>query len=157
MPIATPDLAIPLRTALLNSSDISGQLAVYRDNDAIFTRRPAPVPPDGYTNGVDKPLIMISGDLALIDDAGYLDAEHNIHTRDITVYGSNATTDDYRKVEELARAIRDVFHRAPDAITVPDWTVLQIWAIGPHPAPDDDDMIVARVVTLQIQLLARLG
>jgi len=81
--------------------------------------------------------------------------------RDISIYGqidvANPSTDQYRTVELIAYSLFDQFHRKRPAIAAKNlpkgWSVIQIWATGPKPAPTDDDMTVARVVTLQIELL----
>ena len=139
-----PDLAAPLRAALIGSASITALLTAFEGTYPIFTRRPAP------TNA-PWPMIMISPDIAKSDQDG-LDDRRPVITRDVTVYGQNIEAIDYRNVETLGRYIHDLFHRRWNAITVTDWKVVQIIANGPIPAPVDDDQTVARMVSLRIEL-----
>jgi len=94
---------------------------------------------------------MVSPDVS-VDDADGIDDQRPRLVRDITIYGLNKNVTEYRVVETLARAVRDLFHRNRHAITVTDWAVVDIVTRGPMPAPVDDDSEVARLVTLTIQL-----
>ena len=89
--------------------------------------------------------------LRILEQDG-IDDFRPIQTRDVTVYGQNDTAAHYRTVESLAYAIRNLFHSQRQSITVTGWGVIQINCQGPIPAPTDDDQMVARMVSLQIQL-----
>lgn len=139
-----PDLAAPLRTALIAEAGITTNLSAYKGSFPVFTRRPAPV-------DAPFPMILVSPDVAKTDRDGINDWQPII-TRDVTVYGQNSTSAKYRTVEDIAFAIHDLFHGQRNAISVSDWHVIQIRARGPIPAPVDDDQTVARMVMLEIQL-----
>lgn len=141
------DLAAPIRTALIGSAEITNQLEGYKVSYPVFTRRPAPL---------DAPpiMIMVSPNVAKADQDG-IDDERPIIVRDVAVYGPNEPAENYRKVESIAFAVHDLFHRQRTAITVSGWYVVMITATGPIPAPTDDDKTVGRVVSLTI-MLARL-
>lgn len=139
-----PDVSAPIRAALLAEATVIANLSAYAGSYPVFTRRP--VPPDA-----PERVIMVSPDVS-VDDADGIDDQRPRLVRDITIYGLNKNVTEYRVVETLARAVRDLFHRNRHAITVTDWAVVDIVTRGPMPAPVDDDSEVARLVTLTIQL-----
>ena len=138
------DLAAPLRSALVGAGAVTALLPVYSGTYPVFTRRPAPA-------DAPFPMILVSPDISMIDRDGVND-QRPIVERDVAVYGENDTAQKYRNVEALAYAVRDLFHRQRAAITVAGWTVVQITARGPHPAPTDDNQAVGRLVVLTIEL-----
>lgn len=138
------DLAGPLRAALIGSAPITALLAAYKGSYTVFTRRPAPA-------DATYPMIIVSPDIALSQNDG-ISNFRPVQTRDVTVYGQNDTPAKYRAVESLGYLIRGLIHSQPRSITVPDWHVVDINAVGPIPAPVDDDQTIARVVSLSIQL-----
>lgn len=142
--MSAPDLAAPLRTAIVGATAITSLLTAYKNSFPVFTRRPAPT---------DAPpiIIMISPDIAKTDEDGLSD-ERPVILRDVSVFGPNNDAEPYRDVETIAGHVFDLFHRNRNAITVPGWHVVAITATGPIPAPTDDDQTVARLVTLRIQL-----
>lgn len=146
--MSAADLAAPIRSAIIANSAITSFLSAYKSSFPVFTRRPAPT-------DVDYPIIMVSPDVSISDQDGLTDYRP-IQQRDVTVYGQNNTNQKYRAVEALAYHIRQMFHSQWQAITVPDWKVVDINCLGPIPAPTDDDKTIARVVSLTIQL-AKLG
>ncbi len=147
--MTSPDLAIPIRNAIIRNGSIMGLLPTYLDSDNVYTRRPIP-------SNAPFPMIVISTDLSR-EDRGGLKDEHLFILRDVTVYGSNETAENYRNVETLAYELVDLFHRRPKSITVTGWKVLQVWASGPKAAPADDDTNIARAVTLKIELQAKFA
>lgn len=138
------DLAIPLRTAIVNNATIIALLPAYKGSFPVFTRRPAP-------ENAPYPMILISTDVSANNEDGINDYRP-IQERDVAVYGMNDTAVNYRNVETIARAVRTLFHRQRQAITVSGWHVVTITARGPFAAPTDDDKTVGRVVPLVIQL-----
>lgn len=138
------NLAIPLRTAIVGASSIIAELTAYQDSYPVFTRRTVPT-------DAPYPMIVVSSDVLLGEEDGIND-ERPVPVRDIAVYGQNDTPANYRKVETIAYALRTLFHRKPGIIIVPGWSVTQILARGPMPAPTDDDQTVGRVVELTIRL-----
>jgi len=150
---ASPDLAIPLRNAIIANSNIMGNLPLYTTgDDNVFTSRPVPA-------DAPYPMIVISPDLSRTDMGGLRD-ERYISMRDVTVYGQTQPlsqgVSQYRLVETIAFLLFDLFHRNQKAIVVPSWKVVQIWGSGPSPAPTDDDMTVGRIVSLRIELNAAM-
>jgi hypothetical protein len=146
-----PDLAVPIRTALLGNATITADLATYAGAPAIFTRRPAP--PDAK-----YPMIMVSPNVAKTDRDG-IDDLRPIITRDIAVYNLNDNPDQYRVVETLADIIYSMFHYERNSLGSfsNGWSVTTVYCTGPIPAPADDDMHVGRVVTLVIFLANNAG
>lgn len=140
------DLSEELRAAIIAASSVTDELPAWFDGFPVHTRRP--VPADTPT-----PFIAISPDVSNVDTLEQLSSQAPEIIRDIGVYAEQATAADYRKVERIAYAIRDLFHRTRRAITVSGYTVKQILATGPIPAPVDDDADVGRIVTLTIQLV----
>jgi hypothetical protein len=124
------NLAAPIRAALIAESDVTSQLQAYEGSFPVFTRRPAP-------SDAPPVLLFVSPDIALTDEDGISD-RRNRHVRDVSIYGPNEPASEYRKVESLGYAVRELFHRNRDAIEVPGWDVVDIVASGPIPAPTDD-------------------
>lgn len=141
-----PDLAGPIRAAILNNTAIVALLPVYLGSRTVFTRRPAP--PDA-----PYPLIMVSGNIAKVDQDGIADSRPLI-TRDLAVYGTNETAAHYRTVEEIADILFAMFDKVHNAIDVETdgWNLVGIYCTGPIVAPVDDDLHVGRIVSLQIRL-----
>jgi hypothetical protein len=142
--MSAADLAAPLIAALLGDAAITSQLAAYKGAYPVFNRRPVPV-------GAPYPMIVVSPDIVVSDQDG-IDDFRPIQDRDIAVYGLNSDAAKYRTVEDLAYAVRELFHSVRTAITVPGWHVININASGPVPAPTDDDQTIARLVTLRVEL-----
>ena len=140
--MANPDLAEPIRTALINASFTL--LPTYKGALTIFTRRPVP-------SDAPYPMVVISPDISQTSNDG-LNDQQPVVRRDVTVYGQNDTSVKYRVVEDLAYQIQDYFHRQRQTLTVSTWHVVGITAGGPNIAPTDDDNIVARVIPLMISL-----
>lgn len=141
------DLSAPIRTAIIGESSITSLLTAYKSSWPVFTRRPAP-------NDATLPIILISPDIAVTDEDGVSDFRPII-VRDISVYGRNDEADQYRAVEQIGYALRNLFHRQRSALTVSGWTVMQIIAAGPMPAPVDDEQSVGRLVELTVHLASR--
>lgn len=136
------DIAAPLRTALISVAEISGPLALWNNEPAVFTRRPVPA-------DASFPMIVINP-AAAITDQDYLDRQLPIVMRDIGIYGRQP--DDVRIVDAISYAIRDHFHRNRWAITPDGFGVIQIIARGPFPGPTDSATTIGRIVGLTIQL-----
>lgn len=142
------DLSIPLRTAILGTSEITALLPTFMNSKTVFTRRPVP-------DNATYPMIVISPNISVRDEGG-IDNEQPMIVRDIAAYGLNDESSNYRDVETLADLIHTLFHNQRNAITIAGWHVVRIVATGPMPAPADDEKHVGRVVSLQIRL-ARLN
>lgn len=140
------DVGPAIRTAILADSTITGSLPSYLGAASVHTRIPLPT-------GISLPYIVIGPDVAISDYDG-LRSDRPLVLRDIYVYGEAGSTrqDDYRTVEILGYAIRDLFHRAKSVLSVDDYDVVSVTASGPIVAPSSDEEIVGRVVTLTIRL-----
>lgn len=142
------DLSAPIRTALVGAASVTALLPTYLGSYPVFTRRPAPT-------GAPYPMIMVSPDISTSDQDG-VDDRRPVVERDVAVYGHNDTAAHYRDVEELAYAVRALFHRRWRALTVSGWKVVGVIVRGPMPAPTDDEQTIGRLVTLSVSL-ARAG
>lgn len=130
------------REALIAAPGIGDALDLYHNEPAIFTRRPPPA---------DAPQRMIIiGPNAGQGDDDFLVGRNPWFIRDIVAYGDQP--DDYRLVERIADEIYELFHRQKFSVTVPGFSVISIEAEGPFPAPVDDEMTVARLVSVTIRL-----
>src|SRR5260221_656806 len=143
-----PDLSQPIRNAVINGNGITDALGQNSGGDNVFTSRPVPV-------SAPYPMIVIGPDMGTNDQGG-LNDQRLVLIRDVGVYGQNSgdTKQQYRDVETTARLVRDLFHRKPLAIIVPDWKVVQIWTRGPIIGPTSSDKFVSRIVELTITLIA---
>ncbi len=140
------DLAPAIRTALLAEPTITGLLSEYKGAPAVQTRRPVP-------DGVVFPYVVVGEDVSITDADG-LTSDRPIVIRDVLVYG--AQPDDYRAVEQIGYAIRELFHREQFSLILTDYDVIEITATGPRAAPTSNTETVGRVVTLTIQLRSKI-
>ena len=137
------DLSEPLRTAIVDDATIAALLPIYAGSKTVFTRRPVP-------DNAAFPIVVISPDIAITDQDG-IDDNRPVIIRDVAVYGRNDAAS-YRAVEAIAYEIRDLFHRRRQSLTVLGWDVVDVVALGPRPAPTDDEQTVGRVVELTVRL-----
>lgn len=140
------DLTIPLREGLLADAGIVAALPSYGSNGkTIFSRRPVP-------SDAPYPMIVISPDVTLSDNDG-IDHERPIVVRDIAIYGKNEPASNYRQVEDVAYAVRHLFHSRKDTLPLTGiYKLIDIRASGPRPAPTNDLQTVGRMVELTIRL-----
>lgn len=145
------NLGPPIRTALIGAEPIASDLSEWQGEPAVFTRRP--VPP----NAAD-PMIIVNPDSAVTDEDG-LTSERPVVVRDIAIYGKKGPpgdpSDQTRIVERLGFRVRRLFHRQKFALVVPGYSVIDIVAAGPIPAPVDDEATVGRIVSLTVRLVRR--
>ncbi len=138
------EILAPLRAAVAGNSSITAKLGTYLGSPAIFTRRPAP-------EDAPDPCIII-GPMVTRNEQDGVNDFRPIVTVDIAVYGE--VDRDFRDVDEIGELLHQTFHRVRDSITVTNYTVMQIRATGPYPAPGDTNDTVARRITLSIELYA---
>jgi hypothetical protein len=136
------DLGPAFRTAILANDAITGLLATWEGEPAVYTRRPVP-------DDAPYPLILIAPP-ASIGDADWLTVRIPRPRLDLIAYGLQPG--DYRNVETIGYLLREQFHREPFSISVDGYSVLDIVANGPMPAPVDDQNEVGRAVLLTIRL-----
>ncbi len=144
---AAPPLEIlkPLRTAIVNASDIVGLLGLYNSEPSAHTRRPVPAE-------AKYPAVTIGPVVTRMEADGINDFRPRV-VIDVCIYGEQDKQ--YRDVETCAELIHALFHRQRQSITVTNYSVTQIIAQGPYPAPVDDESRVGRRVTLTISLYAK--
>lgn len=95
---------------------------------------------------------MTIGPIIARTDEDGINTSRPIVVIDINTYGEAVAH--YRAVEAVADEIYSLFHRQRRAIEVAGYSVTQIVASGPSPAPADDDQHIGRRVTLTIHLFA---
>lgn len=136
------DLPAAFYSALTGDSTVTGYLGTYAASPCIFTK--VPVPSDA-----PYPMLVVMPP-ASVTDFDFLTTKNLRVIQDLIVYGRQ--DDDYRDVESLAWYLRTMFARDKDAVTLTDWSVLDIQVVGPSPAPVSDMQNVARRVELTLQL-----
>ena len=142
------DLLPAIRASLVGDADIIDELTAYAGSYPVFTRRPVP-------NNAPYPLIVVNPQIQVGQVDGISD-QKPILTHDIAVYGRNGmagTVDNYRAVERIAFLIHQLFHRRPASVSVSGWGVVDVTALGPFPAPVDDEQTVGR----RVEVTARLA
>lgn len=151
------DMGPALRQALLDQQDpalqaaaaaIIAQLDTYQGAPAVFAYRPVP-------QDAGHRIILINPDIAITDGDG-LTSDRPVVQRDIAIYGRKGTpgdaADDSPIIEALGYQVRDLFHRQKFAVQPSGYSVIEIIATGPVPAPVDDDGEIGRLVGLTIRL-----
>lgn len=147
MSYTIPDILPGLIDALEGSATIAADLPAYNSAKAVHTRRPAPA-------DTPKPYALVGPYVTVDDRLDTLNKGRFDIVLDISFYGDQSDSTEYRKVERLARNTFGLFHRQPSALTVSGYQVVQIICSGPTPAPADDDAIVGRLVTLTVTVQA---
>ena len=142
----TLDILAALRTAAVIAA--AGELAEYKGEPAIFTRRPIPD---------DAPdLYLLVNPPAAITDADGLNSDRPIVTHDLAVYGRKGTpggtSDQTRDVERISFLLRAYFHRDRFSVLPSGYYAIDVQARGPFVAPTDDEQTVGRIVSLTIRL-----
>lgn len=154
------DIGPAIRTTLIGGHDdlppqladlvelIVGRLGEWHEAPSVFAFRPAP-------EDAGDPIIIINPDASIGDQDG-LTSNRPVVQRDIAIYGRKGTpgdpSDDSPKVEQLGFLIRELFHRQRFSVRPEGYSVTDIVASGPVPAPVDDDGEVGRLVSLTIRL-----
>lgn len=136
------DLPAAFYDALTSDSTVVAYLGTYLTTPCVFTKVPVP-------SEASFPMLVVMPP-ASVNDFDFLNSKHLTIEQDLIAYGEQDS--DYRDVEDLAWYLRTLFHRDKDAITVTGWSVLDIVAAGPVPAPVSDENHVARRVGLTITL-----
>ena len=147
-PIHDLDLKPAIRDSLIDQPLISTGLGQWKGEPAIFTRRPVPKEaPDRF---------IIINDPFAISDADGLTSDRPIWQSDVAVYGRKGEPgtdqDDTRLIEVLGFRMRDHFHRQRFSVRPEGFSVIDVRAGGPVPAPTDDDQTVGRLITLTVRL-----
>ena len=147
------DLLPALRDAVIAAPNVTVELATWRNEPAVFTRRPVP-------EDASDPMVIINPPSAVAFADG-LSADRPVVRHDIVVYGAKAAPgspgDQTRVVERIAFAIRDHLHRNRFSVQADGFHVVDVRAGGPIAAPVDDDQTVGRVVSVSVSLNRRLS
>lgn len=143
MTAPTLEVLVPMRAAIIASAAITAKMGKYQGAPSVHTRRPVPADA-GY------PMITVGPIIARSDEDG-INNFRPVVVIDVNTYGEAAAH--YRDVEAVADMIYAMFHRQRP-IAVAGYSVTQITASGPSPAPADDDTHIGRRVTLTIRLFA---
>lgn len=138
------DIITPLRAAIIAEAAITSKLGKFSGDPSVHNRRPAP-------EGAEFPMVMIGPIVTRSNEDG-INSFRPVIVIDIGIYGDAAR--DYWNVEAVAEAIYGLFHRQRNAISVTNYSVVDIVAQGPSPAPVDDLSRIGRRVTLTIRLYA---
>lgn len=153
------DILPTLRTAVMNASavvpqyggaalDVADYIDRWNNEPAVFTRRPLPA---------DAPeSVCIVNPAASIGDGDGLTSDRPILTHDIAFYGPKGqpgtAEDRTREIERAAHIARAYFHRNRFSVQPTGYSVIDVQASGPTPAPVDDENEVGRLVTVVVRL-----
>lgn len=133
----------PIRTWLLDQTDICALLGDWEGDTAVHTRRPVPAK-------TGTPFVLIPSTNAAAGSRDGLTSPRPIIIRDLFVYG--LLNDDLRNVDKAAEMISTRLHRNRFALSIEGWRVIDIDANRPIPAPSDSDDSVGRLISLRITL-----
>jgi hypothetical protein len=155
------DLGPALRAAIIAqtypplqpvATQVVEELSEWNGEPSVFTRRPVPA-------DAADPMILINAPAAIGDEDG-LTSSRPVPIIDLAIYGRKAEPgspeDQTRAVERAAFALRELFHRQKFSVQPAGYSVTEIVAAGPFPAPVDDEVTVGRIVTLTIRLRRNL-
>ena len=143
----------PLRDALIAGDPVRGivvgaDLAEYKGEPAVFTRRPVP-------EDAEDPMIIINPPVG-IGDFDALNSDRPVWSGTVALYGRKgapgSSEDQTRLVDALGYRIRELFHRQRFSVRPDGFSVIDVVASGPIAGPVDDDKTVARIVGLRIRL-----
>ena len=142
------DLLPELRDGCMDIADLVAELALWKGEPAVFTRRPIP---DDATE-----IYALINPPTTIGDADGLNSDRPVLSHDIAVYGrkgaAGSDEDQTRAVERAGFAVRGHFHRNRFSFQPTGFRVISVTARGPFPAPTDDEQTVGRLVSLTIRL-----
>lgn len=141
------DLSLQIRSFIIATPSVASLIPSYQNSRQVFTRRPAPVDSKGL-------VVMVSPQIGGGVESDYLKNWQRELTYDLACYGPNDTATNYRKVEQVAFALANAFHRLNKRSfpAIDGWTLTRTKAFGPMPAPTDDQTITGRMVTIQFLL-----
>ena len=143
------DILPSLRGVVVDESAVTDKLGKFNDEPSVHTRRPVPAE-------AKYPMVVIGPIITRGNEDG-INSFRPILVIDVTIYGEQPAG--YRDVELIAETIYGLFHMQRHAFTVPNYSVVNVTATGPTPAPvkagpGDDESRVGRRVTLTIRLYA---
>lgn len=136
------DIGTSLRTALVNSADVTSRVGAWMDSYSIHTRIPVP-------DTAPYPMIVIQAPSAFTDEDA-LASLRDVVVRTVATYGT--VSEHYRVVEQLGYIVRDLFHRNPSVLTVAGHRVYGLSASGPIVVPSAVEGYVGRAVTVTARM-----
>lgn len=138
------EVLVPVRSAIIAVPYITSRLGTYQSEASVHTRRPTP-PDAGY------PMITV-GPLVTRGDEDGINTWKPVVILDLITYGEQKAQ--YRQVDEVADALYQLFHRQRTAVTIDNYSIVDLRCSGPTPAPVDDESRVGRRVSLTARLFA---
>lgn len=130
---------------LVGDSALTALLAEYRGAPAIFTNDPAP--PDAL-----PPYIVTAGEFAVAPFDTKTLYGRTVY-RDIRCYAAERGSAE--QIEDIAERVRALFHRYE--LPVSGFTTMLCDVSGPTPAPDDDEQVTGRIVSVRLVLQEEPG
>lgn len=144
-----PDVAVAIRNALIQDPVITSLLPSYKGSYPIFTRQPAPT-------DTPLPFIMIMPNTRS-DHIDWIDTSYLRITREIMVFSTaEPSLTESQTVDQIGRAIAELFHRQPQNLSMDDWTVVQlIVTTRGFPPHESLAQSVGFVAVLTVELAAK--
>lgn len=130
---------------LTTASAITSALDIWNGLPAIFDDRA----PDEYLAKQDKACIVIAFPTGDEPSETFTEASRVI-SRDLRVYALD--TGDNAPVDNLAEAVRDLFHDRPADLIVAGAKTVICQASGPTASPTTDPSLVGRRISLRLEL-----
>lgn len=133
-----------IHARLTADAAIISQLDTYAGAPAIFSDRA----PDDF-DFADRAAVIIAAPFSDDPEETFTEIGRAIR-QDVRIYAkdSGSTLD----IDNLARAVRKLFHNQPAALVVDGGKCTIITAAGPVAAPTTDPSLVGRRVTLRLEL-----
>jgi hypothetical protein len=130
---------------LAGDGTLTALLATYEGAPAVFTNDPAP--PDAVL-----PYVVTAGEFAVapFDTKTLLG---RTAFRDIRCYAAELGSAE--QIEAIAERVRALFHRYP--LPVAGFATVLCEASGPTVAPDDDETVTGRIISVRIVLQEDAG
>ena len=142
------DMLEALRDGVIAAPGVVAIIDQWKGETAVFTRRPLPD---------DAPdFCVLVNPAAAITDADALSRLRPIVVHDIAVYGRKgapgSAEDQTRDVERVAGYLQLHFHRNRFSVQPDGFSVIDVRASGPVPAPVDDEGTVGRIISVTVRL-----
>lgn len=127
-----PDLDAAIREAIVNASSVTSLLSSYKGSYPVFTRRPIPA-------DAPYPCIIVMDNTTLAHEDGVDDQRIRV-VREIVVYAAAHNplpSEQWRKVDDIGRALVNLFHRNPSIFNITGWTVVDVRVAARGQPPAD--------------------
>lgn len=130
---------------LSGDGTLAALLSAYNGAPAVFTNDPAP--PDATL-----PYVVTAGEFAVAPFDTKTLLGRTVF-RDIRCYAQELGSAE--QIEDIAERVRALFHRY--ALPVSGFTTVLCDVSGPTPAPDDDEQVTGRIVSVRLILQEEPG